>query len=115
MEIIARYATEVEGFGVVRKGQKIDLPEEFISQRIVDNFMTPEGARLKAAEKKGKDAPPQERSAEDKAKAAIDKTVSVMGRAGLAQKLDDMGITYKATHRAEYLAKLYLQATGEID
>lgn len=112
MRITARYNTEVEGFGIVRRGQTIDLPADRISQRIKDNFTTDSGEAIKVSDAGIKVGPePVEADGEQ---AAIDNAVRVIGREGLMRKLDDMGITYKPQHRTDYLAKLYLQAAGEI-
>lgn len=46
--------------------------------------------------------------------ARIDKTIQVLGRQGIMQALEDMGITYQANASNKHLAKLLLTSQGEI-
>ena len=79
-----------------------------------------------ARSEKGKGAPHSEKGEEpgggaqgelfdaNDVQARIDKTIQVLGRQGIMQALEDMGITYQANASNKHLAKLLLTSQGEI-
>lgn len=115
MNIIAKRAVEVSGYGIVRRGQVIDYPETAINERIACNFVGSDGTALTVGDEAEKtadaDGAPAGQTDED---SLVKRTVDTLGRDGILRKLDEMGISYKPTHRTDYLAKLYLQAKGEL-
>lgn len=113
MKIIAKYGIEVVGYGVVRRGQEIDLPQELVTDRIVNGFVRSDGKHLVAADPKKAAEKAQESEGNTEA-SSIGRTVSAMGRDGIMRRLDEMGITYSPKHKTDYLAKLLLEAQGEI-
>lgn len=120
MKIRAIYATQVNGYGIVKRGEVIDLSDDRVDARIAANFRREDGSPIVPGKSggKAKDAEKGDGDAEkDKAAAqaeAVKRTVDVVGREGIMRKLDELGVTYKPAHKTDYLARLLLEATGEI-
>lgn len=116
MTIIAKFPVELNGH-IYHKGDRCSHAGE-ITRRIAANFTDEDGNALTAAET------PQDASAQkpandpdaDKAaanKAALARTVEVMGREGIKRALDAMNVAYSPNTGTEYLAKTLLIARGE--
>ena len=143
MKIVAKYPVQLGGH-VFRKGEATDFDGEVtprIAANFVNAdgtaLVVPE---KKAPEKKGeggeeahdegatgtegqegeKQPTPEEiAAAEAKAKAdeeakLVATTIRSFRKEGLQRKLDELGVTYPADAKVEFLAKLYLMAQGEL-
>ena len=143
MKIVAKYPVQLGGH-VFRKGEATDFDGEVtprIAANFVNAdgtaLVVPE---KKAPEKKGeggeeahdegatgtegqegeKQPTPEEiAAAEAKAKAdeeakLVATTIRSLRKEGLQRKLDELGVTYPADAKVEFLAKLYLMAQGEL-
>ena len=129
MIIIAKYGCQLEG-RIYERGSEVDYDGP-ITSRIAHNFTDADGKPLKitggteAASvgtdgTKGGSAPSNENVDPEKEKAAkakelVEKLAKTMNREALTAKLDEMGVTYKATHKNTDLAKLILRQQGVID
>lgn len=112
MKIIARRPVQVSGYGIVYKGQEIDLDPSLINERIAANFRAIDGSELGvSAAHKAEDKAAKDTEANESAM-ALKNCVTTLGREGIRRKLDDMGITYSPNAKTEFLAKLYLTQAG---
>lgn len=112
MKIICKSATQVPGFGIVRKGRVIDWPDgvEFPPQ-VAGNFLnaadrTPLAAGTESCRK------PLDESAKEQAAALVRRTAN-LGRAKLAAQLDGLNVAYDEKMSATQLAKILLRHNGE--
>lgn len=143
MKIVAKYPVQLGGH-VFRKGEATDFDGEVtprIAANFVNAdgtaLVVPE---KKAPEKKGeggeeahdegaagtkgqegeKQPTPEEiAAAEAKAKAdekakLVATTIRSLKKDGIMRKLDELGVTYPADAKVEFLARLYLMAQGEL-
>lgn len=112
MEIICRSATQVPGFGIVRKGRVIEWPDgmEFPPQ-VAGNFLNAaDGTPLAAGAESGRK--PRAESGREDAAALVRRTANV-GRVKLAAQLDGMNVAYDEKMSATELAKILLRHNGE--
>lgn len=118
MTIIARFSVELDGH-IYRRGDTCQYGGA-ITRRIAANFTAEDGTALTAdgpdGDAGGK-APGKERPKDSAAavKAAMARTVEVMGRDGIKRALDAMGVAYPPSANTEYLAKALLVARGECE
>lgn len=129
MKIIAKYRCQLDG-RIYDPGDEADY-DGAVTPRVAHNFTDADGGPLKAAVgaggeagakggSKGGSAPSNENVDPEKEKAAkakelVDKLAKTMSREALTAKLDEMGVTYKATHKNTDLAKLVLRQQGVIE
>lgn len=129
MIIIAKYGCQLGG-RIYERGSEVDYDGP-VTSRIAHNFTDANGYPLKvtggaAADSGGKGgseggaAPDKEKADPEREKAAkakelVEKLAKTMNREALTAKLDEMGVTYKATHKNTDLAKLILRQQGVID
>lgn len=131
MKIIAK--TNVQLFGhIYARGESCEYDGP-VTARIAANFTTETGGALEVGEaakaarsEKGEGTPLSEKGEDaggeaqgelfgaNDVQARIEKTIQVLGRQGIMQALEDMGITYQANASNKYLAKLLLTSQGEI-
>jgi len=116
MTIIAKFPVELNGH-IYHKGDKCAYAGE-INRRIAANFTDADGNALKAAEtpqvasvQKQTNDPAADKAAANKA--ALARTVEVLGRDGIKRALDAMNVAYSPNAGTEYLAKSLLIARGE--
>ena len=128
MTIIAKRSVQLKGH-IYSKGE----PAEWngpIDSRMAANFMTKDGKDLKVtpAGAQGGDKPEGEKGGttdEQNGKGAqggdanvtldrIQKLVKELGRKGIEQKLDELGVGYRAKTADSQLALLLLQQQGEV-
>lgn len=131
MKIIAKTPVQLGGH-IYERGEACEYDGP-VTARIAANFTAETGAALEvgdaakaARSEKGEGAPHSEKSEEpgggaqgelfdaNDVQARIDKTIQVLGRQGIMQALEDMGITYQANASNKHLAKLLLTSQGEI-
>lgn len=113
MKIIARCRVELDGH-IYSKGEPCEF-DGVVTPRVAANFVGADGGRLAvagAADARPADGNPA--GPADDAKAKVAKAVSVMGRRGVMQSLEAMGITFSPNAKTDYLAKLMLMNKGEI-
>ena len=119
MKIRAIHSAQVNGYGIVCKGDVVDIDASRIDARICANFVAEDGTRL-SFEKKSEEGAQNEAPGDGKTKEEKEYTqtlancISTLGREGIRRKLDDMGITYSPNAKTEYLAKLYLVQAGVV-
>lgn len=129
MIIIAKYGCQLEG-RIYERGSEVEYDGP-ITSRIAHNFTDADGKPLKVADmgernegtetqggtKSVQPPPPADPEKEKaaKAKELVEKLAKTMNREALTAKLDEMGVTYKATHKNTDLAKLILRQQGVID
>ena len=122
MKIIAK--TNVQLFGhIYARGESCEYDGP-VTARIAANFTDETGGALEvgdaakaARSEKGEDAgggAQGELFDANDVQARIEKTIQVLGRQGIMQALEDMGITYQANASNKHLAKLLLTSQGEI-
>lgn len=131
MKIIAKTPVQLGGH-IYERGEACEYDGP-VTARIAANFTDETGRALEvgdaakaARSEKGEGAPHSEKGevpgggaqgelfdAND-VQARIDKTIQVLGRQGIMQALEDMGITYQANASNKHLAKLLLTSQGEI-
>ena len=129
MIIIAKYGCQLEG-RIYERGSEVEYDGP-ITSRIAHNFTDADGKPLKVEDKGERNEgtetqggtksvqpptpadPEKEKAA--KAKELVEKLAKTMNREALTAKLDEMGVTYKATHKNTDLAKLILRQQGVID
>jgi hypothetical protein len=138
MKIVAKYPVQLGGH-VFRKGEATDFDGE-VTPRIAANFVNADGTALVAPENKrecgeeahdegaigtegqeGEKQPTPEEIAAAEAREKADAeaklvatTIKSLKKEGLQRKLDEMGVTYPADAKVEFLARLYLMAQGEL-
>ena len=131
MKIIAKTPVQLGGH-IYERGEACEYDGP-VTARIAANFTDETGAALEVGEAAkaarsdmGEGAPLSEKGEEpgggaqgelfgaNDVQARIDKTIQVLGRQGIMQALDDMGITYQANASNKHLAKLLLTSQGEI-
>ena len=131
MKIIAKTNVQLGGH-IYARGEACEYDGP-VTARIAANFTGETGAALEvgdaakaARSEKGEGAPHSEKGEEpgggaqgelfdaNDVQARIDKTIQVLGRQGIMQALEDMGITYQANASNKHLAKLLLTSQGEI-
>ena len=134
MKIIAKTPVQLGGH-IYERGEACEYDGP-VTARIAANFTAETGAALevgdaaKAArsekgegEKTGQSPEPQgtqtggaqgELFDANDVQARIDKTIQVLGRQGIMQALEDMGITFQSNASNKHLAKLLLTSQGEI-
>ena len=129
MIIIAKYGCQLEG-RIIERGSEVEYGGP-VTSRIAHNFTDADGHPLKVEDKversegeethggtKGDKTPPPadpEKEKAAKAKELVEKLAKTMNREALTAKLDEMGVTYKATHKNTDLAKLILRQQGVIE
>lgn len=122
MKIIAKTPVQLGGH-IYERGEACEYDGP-VTARIAANFTGETGAALEVGEaakaarsEKGEEpgggAQGELFDAND-VQARIDKTIQVLGRQGIMQALEDMGITYQANASNKHLAKLLLTSQGEI-
>ena len=131
MKIIAKTPVQLGGH-IYERGEACEYDGP-VTARIAANFTDKTGAALEVGEaakaarsEKGEGAPHSEKGEDaggeaqgelfdaNDVQARIDKTIQVLGRQGIMQALEDMGITYQANASNKHLAKLLLTSQGEI-
>jgi hypothetical protein len=131
MKIIAKTPVQLGGH-IYERGEECEYGG-VVTARIAANFTDETGRALEvgdaakaARSEKGEGAPHSEKDEEpgggaqgelfdaNDVQARIDKTIQVLGRQGIMQALEDMGITYQANASNKHLAKLLLTSQGEI-
>ena len=131
MKIIAKTPVQLGGH-IYERGEVCEYDGP-VTARIAANFTAETGAALEvgdaakaARSEKGEGASHSEKDEEpgggaqgelfgaNDVQARIDKTIQVLGRQGIMQALEDMGITYQANASNKHLAKLLLTSQGEI-
>lgn len=112
MKIICKSATQVPGFGIVRKGRIIEWPDgrEFPPQ-VAGNFRNAEDGTPLAAGAEGV-VKPRAESGKDDVAALVRRTAN-LGRAKLAAQLDGLNVAYDEKMSATELAKILLRHNGE--
>lgn len=118
MKIIARFSVELDGH-IYSRGDACQYGGA-ITRRIAANFTAEDGSALTAEGPDGDaggKAQGKERTKEGAAavRAAMARTVEVMGRDGIKRALDSMGVAYPPSANTEYLAKALLVARGECE
>ena len=129
MKIIAKYRCQLDG-RIYDPGDEADY-DGAVTPRVAHNFTDADGKPLKAAVgaggaagakggAKGGAEPTKEKADPEKEKATkekemVEKLAKTMSREALTAKLDEMGVTYKATHKNTDLAKLVLRQQGVIE
>lgn len=135
MKIIAKTNVQLGGH-IYARGEECEYGG-VVTARIAANFTDETGAALTVGakdragapnpggegEKTGQSPEPQgtqtggaqgELFDANDVQARIDKTIQVLGRQGIMQALEDMGITYQSNASNKHLAKLLLTSQGEI-
>lgn len=118
MIIKARYNVQLGGH-IYAKGETLDYGGP-VTGRIAANFTELDGKPLIPAEA---NPPPEGRQGDGKTgestkpdtEAQIERTVKILGRKGVIQKLEELGTTFPPTATTKYLAKLLLIQQGEIN
>lgn len=120
MKIICRSATQVSGYGIIRKGQTLTWPDgkEFPPQ-VLANFIAENGLPLKnwksggvkAKETKEKSAAADDTAAQE---AELIRRTAAIGKTKLEAKLETLHLSYSEKATAADLARLLLRHTGEI-
>jgi hypothetical protein len=118
MKIICRSATQVSGYGIIRKGQSLTWPEgkEYPPQ-VIANFVTERGMPLKNGKSgAAKEAKAAVSAAEDTAAQEADliKRTAAIGKAKLEAKLETLHLSYSDKATTTDLARILLRHTGEI-
>ena len=131
MKIIAKTPVQLGGH-IYERGEACEYDGP-VTARIAANFTDETGGALEVGEaakaarsEKGEGTPLSEKGEDagggaqgelfdaNDVQARIDKTIQVLGRQGIMQALEDMGITYQANASNKHLAKLLLTSQGEI-
>ena len=119
MKITARSATQVPGFGIVRRGHAIEWPDDMpFPPQVEGNFNDPDGKPLdslpprKPATDGAQDKGEEKDEAKKDAKLLVKRTAAI-GRAKLAAKLDALHVAYDEKMSATELAKTLLRQNGE--
>lgn len=115
MKITARSATQVPGFGIVRRGHAIDWPDgKPFPPQVEGNFNDPDGKPLDARKEKDAKTPQPPEKEDPKAdQQLLVKRTAAIGRAKLAAKLDALHVAYDEKMSATELAKILLRHNGE--
>ena len=119
MTIIAKRNVQLKGH-IYSKGEAAEY-NGVIDSRIADLFTDKDGKPLSMTPPDGekKDAKDGEKKDAKDGEAIsierIDKLVKEIGRKGIEQKLDELGVTYRAKMSDSQLALLLLQQQGEIE
>ena len=120
MDITCISATQVAGFGVVKKFQTIDLPESEMDDHILYNFIrASDGKPLYQVVKKTVKPTPSAPSGDDRAqpdqndKAALIRHTAALGKNKLEQIMTAEGVIFKPGLKATELAVIYLRHRGE--
>lgn len=137
MTIIAKRSVQLKKH-IYSKGESVEWDGP-IDSRIAANFVTKDGKDLKVStgngepgtgngekgEKGDKGQPANEQGAGEKLAGEkggdknlslerIDNLLKKLGRKGIEQKLDELGVTYRAKMNDSQLALLLLQQQGEV-
>lgn len=113
MRIVCRMATQVPGFGIVKKGQPIEWPDgERMPPQVVANFKGADGEPL-ADKGDGEDAKPAANPPAD-AEAIVRKTAAI-GKAKLMAMLEGAHVAFSDKASATDLARTWLRHRGEIE
>lgn len=125
MTIIAKRSVQLKGH-IYSKGEAAEWNGP-VDSRIAANFVTEDGKELQVASANGDGGKPAN-GEKDKGQAGekkdakdgeaiferIEKLVKEIGRKGIEQKLDELGVTYRAKMNDSQLALLLLQQQGEV-
>lgn len=120
MRIVAKFPVELGGH-ICRAGEAIEYDGP-LTERIRANFAVADGGQdaesgggqgQADAEASGGQPTGDARHGADE-RALVARTLRKLGRDGLARQLDDMGVTYPAGAKGEYLARLLLVCKGEL-
>ena len=126
MTIIAKRSVQLKKH-IYSKGESVEWDGP-IDSRIAANFVTKDGKELQVASTNGDGGKPAN-GEKDKGQAGekkdakdgeaislerIEKLVKEIGRKGIEQKLDELGVTYRAKMNDSQLALLLLQQQGEV-
>lgn len=112
MKIICKSATQVPGFGIVRKGRVIEWPDgEDFPPQVAGNFLNA-ADRKPLADGAKSSKKPREESGNDDVAALVRRTAN-LGRAKLAAQLDGLNVAYDEKMSATELAKILLRHNGE--
>ncbi len=113
MKIVCKMATQVPGFGIVKKGHSIEWPDGAkMPPQVAANFKGADGSPLAEA-KGGEDANPAADAAAD-AEALVRKTASI-GKSKLMAMLDGAHVAFSDKASATDLARAWLRHRGEIE
>ena len=134
MTIIAKRSVQLKKH-IYSKGESVEWDGP-IDSRIAANFVTKDGKELQVASTNGDGGKPANgdggkpaNGEKDKGQAGekkdakdgeaislerIEKLVKEIGRKGIEQKLDELGVTYRAKMNDSQLALLLLQQQGEV-
>lgn len=114
MKIIAKRSVQLRGH-IYSKGEAAEWDGP-VDSRIAANFTAEDGGDLRAAD--GGDRPSGEKKDGKKDGAIttdrIDRLVKELGRRGIEQKLDELGVTYRPNMNSSQMALLLLQQQGEV-
>ncbi len=110
MKIICKMATQVPGFGIVKKGQPIEWPDGVkMPPQVVANFKDVDGKAL-VDDGKGEKATTDAKS---DAEALVKKTANV-GKTKLMAMLEGAHVAFSDKSTATELARSWLRHKGEI-
>lgn len=113
MTIIAKRSVQLRGH-IYSKGEAAEYDGP-VDSRIAELFTDKDGKPLAIAA--GQPPPDGGRGDDDKKNTfeRIDRLVKQLGRKGIEQKLDELGINYKPKMNDSQLALLLLQQQGEVE
>ena len=111
MTIIAKRSVQLNGH-IYSKGEAAEYDGP-IDSRIAELFMTKDGEPLKGAT--NQPPPPKgKKGTKENTFERIDKLVKELGRKGIEQKLDELGVGYNPKMTDNQIAMLLLQQQGEV-
>ncbi len=115
MKIIAKFQVQLNGH-VYSRGEACEYGGP-VTDRIAYNFTKDDGSPLvkDGDQMELKLEPPPDESAGKDADETVRRTVDALKRDGICRQLDEMGVTYPAKAKTDYLARLLLASKGEID